>query len=85
MYSFNLDTKELALCISPEKLRLSEPHGRLWIVELVSLSEDARRIYVNIGIEKVVSGGGVVHYYLARVDLADQEVKLLSRLMDTRF
>jgi len=85
VYSFNLDTKELALCISPEKLRLSEPHGRLWIVELVSLSEDARRIYVNIGIEKVVSGGGVVHYYLARVDLADQEVKLLSRLMDTRF
>jgi hypothetical protein len=85
VYSFNLNTRELALCISREKLRFSEPHGRLWIVELVSLSEDARTVYVKIGIEKVVSGGGVVHHYLARVDLADQEVNLLSRLMDIRF
>ncbi len=85
VYSFNLKTKELVLCISPEKLQFSEPHGRLSIVELVSLSEDARTVYANIGIEKAVSGGGVVHYHLAKVDLADQEVRLLSRLMDTRF
>ena len=85
VYSFNLNTKELVLCISLEKLRFSEPHGRLSIAELVSLSEDARTVYVNIGIEKVVSGRGVVHYHLAIVDLADQEVRLLSRLMDTRF
>jgi len=85
VYSFNLNTKELILRISSEQLRFSEPHGRLSITELVSLSEDARTVYVNIGIEKVVSGGGVVHYHLAKVDLADQEVRLLSRLMDTRF
>jgi hypothetical protein len=85
VYSFNLKTKELVLCISPERLQFSEPHGRLSIVELVSLSEDARTVYVNIGIEKAVSGGGVVHYHLGKVDLADQEVRLLSRLMDTRF
>jgi hypothetical protein len=85
VYSFNLDTKELVLCISPDKLRFSEPHGRLSIVELVSMSEDAGTVYVNIGIERVVSGGGIVHYYLARINLADQEVKLLSRLMDSRF
>jgi hypothetical protein len=35
-YSFNLKSKELARCISLEGLRLSEPHGRLWITELVS-------------------------------------------------
>jgi hypothetical protein len=85
VYSFNLDTKELALCISPEKLRFSEAHGRLWIVELVSLSEDARTVYLKIGIEKVVSGGGIVHYHLAKVDLGDQEVRLLSRLVDIFF
>jgi hypothetical protein len=85
VYSFNLNTQELVLCISPEKLQFSEPHGRLSIVELVSLSEDARTVYVNIGIEKTVSGGGVIHYHLAKVDLADQEVRLLSRLLDTRF
>jgi hypothetical protein len=85
VYSFNLDTKELVLCISPDKLQFSEPHGRLSIVELVSVSEDAGTVYVNIGIERVVSGGGIVHYYLASIDLSDQEVKLLSRLMDSRF
>jgi len=85
VYSFNLNTRELAPCISLEKLRLAEPHRRLWIVELVSLSEDACTVYGNIGVERVASGGSVIHYYLARVDLADQEVTLLSRLMDIRF
>ena len=85
VYSFNLNTKELEVCVSPEKLRLSEAHGRLWIPELVSVSEDTRTLYVNIGVEKIVSSGGIVHYYLAKVDLADQQVTLLSRLLDTRF
>jgi len=67
-----------------EGLRLSEPPGRLWITELVSLSEDARTVDVNIGVEKIVSGGGVIEHYFARVELADQEAKLLSRLMDIR-
>jgi hypothetical protein len=85
VYSFNLNTRELAVCVSPEKLRLSEAHGRLWIPQLVSLSEDARTLHVNIGVEKIVSGGGIVHYYLAKVDLTDQQVTLLSRLLDTGF
>lgn len=84
-YLFNLSTKELALCISPEKLRFSEPHGRLAITNLVSLSEDARAVYLRVAIEKLVSGGAVVHYYLAKVDLADPEVKLLSRLLDISY
>lgn len=84
-YSFNLNTKELVVCVSPQNLRLSETHGRLWITELVSLSEDARILYVNIGVERVVSSGGIVHYYLAKVDLPGQEVTLLSRLLDIRY
>ena len=85
VYSYNLNSKELELCISPQNLRFSEPHGRLWIPELLSLSEDARTLYVNIGVETVVSDGGIFHYYLGRVDLLDKEVVLLSRLLDTRF
>jgi len=85
VYSFNLITKELAVCVSREGLRFSEPHGLLWILDLVSLSEDARILYVKIGIEKIVFGGGIVHYYLARVDLPDQEVTLMSRLQDIHF
>jgi len=85
VYSYNLNSKELKLCISPEHLRFSEAHGRLWIAELVSLSEDAQTVCVNIAVEKIVSGGGIIHYYLAKVDLRDQQVSLLSRLLDTRF
>jgi hypothetical protein len=84
-YSYHLDSKELKLCISPQTLRLSEAHGRLWIAELISLSEDALTLLVNIGVERVVSGGGVMHYYLAKVELRDQQVSLLARLLDTRF
>jgi hypothetical protein len=85
VYSYDLDGKELKLCISPQTLRLSEAHGRLWIPELISLSEDAQTLCVNIGAEKIVSGRGIFHYYLAKVDLRDQQVSLLSRLLDTRF
>ena len=85
VYQFNLNTREFVVCLSREKLRLSEAHERLWILELVSLSEDARTLFVNIGVEKVVSGSGIVHYYLAKVDLPDQQVTLLSQLLDTRF
>jgi hypothetical protein len=66
VYSFDLSSKKLGVCVSPEHLRLSEVHGRLWIPELVFLSEDARMLYVNIGVEKSVSGGAVVHYYLVK-------------------
>jgi ClpA/ClpB-like protein len=84
IYSYHLDSKELKLCISPQTVRLSETHGRLWIAELISLSEDAQTLCVSIGVEKSVSGG-IMHYYLAKVELRDQEVSLLSRLLDTRF
>jgi len=85
IYFYHLDSKELKLCVSPQTLRLSEAHGRLWIAELISLSEDAQTLCVNIGVEKTVSGGGIMHYYLAKVELRDQQVGLLSRLLDTRF
>jgi hypothetical protein len=83
-YCFNLNTRELSLCLSPERLRLSEPHRRLRISELVSLAECDRTIYVNIGVEPI-SGRETLQNYLAKVDLADQRVTLLSRLLDRSF
>ncbi len=85
VFSYNLNSNELRLCISPQHLRFAEAHGRLLISELVSLSEDAQTVCVNIAVEKIVSGGGIIHYYLAKVDLRDQQVSLLSRLLDLRF
>jgi len=40
---------------------------------------------MNVGVQKAVSAGAVVHYYLASVNLADKELKLLSRLKDIHF
>jgi hypothetical protein len=84
VYSYNLNSKEINLCISPEHLRFSEAHGRLWIRELVSLSEDAQTVRVNIAVE-IDSVGSIIHYHLANVDLRDQHVSILSQLLDTRF
>jgi ClpA/ClpB-like protein len=49
VYSYNLNTKELEVCVSPQNLQLPVAHSRPWITELVSLSEDARTLYINIG------------------------------------
>jgi Clp amino terminal domain, pathogenicity island component len=85
VYSYNLSSNELKLCIFPQHLRFSEAHGQLWIPELISLSEDAQTVCVHIAVEKMVSGGGITHHYLAKVALRDQQISLLSPLLDTRF
>jgi len=85
VYSFNLNTKELAICVSREKLRFSDPHGRMWISELISISEDAGTLYVNVAIEKEVTGGTIVNYFLATIGLPDQQLELLSPLKDIRY
>jgi hypothetical protein len=84
-YSFNLRTKELAVCVPKDTLMIPEPHLRSWISALVSLSDDGRTLYLKIGIEKSVSGGAVVHYYLASLILAENKLDLLSVLKDIRF
>lgn len=85
VYCFNLDTKELEMCVSKKGLKFSEPHGRIWVAELVSLSEDASTLFANVGMEKEVSGGGVVNYFLAAIRLKDQQIELLSPLRDIRY
>jgi len=85
VYSFNLKTKELTSCIAKDALVIAEPHLRSWILALVSLSDDARTLYLKVGIEKPVSGGGLVEYYLASLTLLDKQLELLSQLKDIRF
>lgn len=85
VYAFNLRTKQLTVCVAKDTLIIPEPHRRSWILTLVSLSDDGQTLYVKVGIEKPVSGGGVVQYYLASLALADNRVELLSHLKDIRF
>ncbi len=85
MFSFDLKSKELRLRISPENLSVEEPHLRLWMPELISLSEDADTLHVNVGVEKPVPSGAVVHYFRARVNLSDGKLSLLAPLKDIRF
>jgi hypothetical protein len=86
VYAFNLHTKELTVCVAKGTLTITEPHMRSWISTLISLSDDGQTLYVNVAIEKSVSGGGgVVHYHLASLNLADNSLKILSQLKDIRF
>ena len=85
VYLFNLKTKELTVCIAKDALMIAEPHLRSWILALVSLSDDGQTLHMKVGIEKPVSGGGVVEYYLASFALLDKKLELLSQLKDVRF
>lgn len=35
---------------------------RSWISSLIALSDNGQTLYVNVGIEKALSSGGVVHW-----------------------
>jgi len=85
VYTFDLRTKELKVCVAKDALIIPEPHLRSWILTLVSLSDDGQTLHVKVGIEKPVSGSGVVQYYLASLGLADNKLELLSHLKDIRF
>ncbi len=85
VYLFNLKTKELTVRIAKDALTIAEPHLRSWISALVSLSDDGQTLYMKVGIEKPVSGGGVVEYHLASFALLDKKLELLSQLKDVRF
>lgn len=85
VYLFNLKTKELTVCIAKDALTIAEPHLRSWILTLVSLSDDGQTLYMKVGIERPVSGRGVVDYYLANLALFDKKLELLSQLKDIRF
>jgi hypothetical protein len=85
VYVFNLRTKDLSVCVGKDELTIPDPHLRSWIQALISLSDDGQTLYANIAIEKAVPNGTVVHYYLARLELADKKLELLSHLKDIRF
>jgi hypothetical protein len=83
--AFDLDTKELIVCVTEESLAISEPHLRAWVIDIVFLSDDGQKAYLNLAIEKEAPGGGIVHHHLASLDLAEKKLELLSPLKDTRF
>jgi Clp amino terminal domain, pathogenicity island component len=85
VYAFNLLTKKLMVCCAKDKLAVPVPHLRSWILTLISLSDDGEALYVNVGIETAVPSGGIVHYYLARLNLTDNKLELLSPLKDIHF
>lgn len=85
VYVFNLRTKDLSVCVGKDELTIPDPHLRSWVQALISLSDDGQTLYANVGIEKAVPNGAVVHYYLAKVELANKKPKLLCHLKDIRF
>jgi Clp amino terminal domain, pathogenicity island component len=84
VYAFNLNTRDLNICIAKDALSTPEPQLRSWVLALVSLSDDAQTLYLKIGVQPL-SKGGAVDYFLASLELADKKLQLLSRLRDIRF
>lgn len=60
MYTFNFLAWGLAVSVANDTLAVPEPHMRSSISSLISSSDDGQTLYVNVGIEKALSGGGVV-------------------------
>lgn len=86
LYAFNPSTKELSMCITKDALVVPPACLRAWVIELFFLSEDARKLHVNVGIDKQVAGGGsVAEYHLASLDLVEKKLELLSPLKDVLF
>lgn len=85
VYAFNLQTKELSLCVGKDSLTIPEPHLRLWVQSLILLCDDGQTLYVNVGVEKAVPNDAIVYYYLARLALKDRRLELLCHLQDVRF
>jgi hypothetical protein len=85
VYSFDLNSKELALRLSDKNLTLDEQHSRVWITELVSLSEDAETLYAKVGVEKAVPNGRADDYFFASVRISDGKLALLVPLKGIRF
>jgi len=85
VYAYNLTTKEVEVCISKESLAISEPHLRAWVAELVSLSDDAQTLYLNIVVEKEAPKRSLIEHHLASFSLATKKVELLVPLREGRF
>jgi hypothetical protein len=85
LHIFDLKTMELTDCLEEGKLAIPEPHLRTWVIELISLSDDGRKIYLNIAIEKGTSTGAIVESHLASLDLDEKKIELLSILKDAHF
>lgn len=85
LHAFDLKTKELSVCVTKASLQIEEPHLRGWVIDLISLSDDARTLYLNIGIEKQISSGTVVDSYLASLGLVEKKLEFLSLLKDAHF
>jgi len=86
-YAFNLETKELNLCLSKENFALLPPYDeRGWIREVCAISDDALYAYVIVGLGKRKSDNEVYYdYHLAKLDLRTKRLELLSQLKNTFF
>jgi hypothetical protein len=80
--AFNLQKKELSVCIAKETLALPEPYTEGWVSELVSLSDDGHTLHLKVGIKETPQS---MSYYLARTELGGKGIELISPLRDSFF
>jgi hypothetical protein len=85
VYTFDLTTFELSVCVSKDNFVSPAPYSGGWIAELLSISGDGRNIYVKAALRSNHEHGKMIDYYLARLELKSGQLELISLLRDAFF
>jgi hypothetical protein len=90
LYTFDLQNRELNLCVSSGNLVIPPPYDdRGWIADVFSLSDDGRHAYVRVGLGKREDDGEMkvikMYYHVAQLDLETRDLNLITHLKNTWF
>ena len=87
LYSFDLRTRTRLKIADKDALRLPPPYVKGWVTNLVDVSADARELYLTIGMMPPDSKSGfrMANYQLARMDLPNGQIHLVSHLKGSFF
>ncbi len=90
LYVFNLETKELNLSATGNSLVIPAPYDeRGWVSKILHLSDDACYAYVKVGLGRRQDEGEIKNiyydYHVARLNLRNRELELISKLENIWF
>jgi hypothetical protein len=82
--AYDLAAKVLRIAIPRDSISIDGAE-RAWVASLHSLSSDAAILYFTLAVERPNGQGEQVEYSLARMQLAEKRLEILTRLRDVFF
>jgi hypothetical protein len=77
LHRFALDTHDSVVVARPGELVPPEPYRSAWLGDLVSVADDARRLFCIAALTK---GDGPIDYWLSELSVHDKRLVPLTRL-----